>query len=202
MIIGFVFTAIIVTICIRFFDKMLAVYISRLSFNGSIWHRLTSDIPDTLLVMVCGITAVAAACYLTRRKKGIYDSNTTFFHHLMYVMPASYVVKTLFKFVFGRINTREWLMHPGSYGFHWFGGVRPYDGFPSGHMVVFTALAATLWRFYPRYRVTYSVLTIVLALLLIATDYHFLSDVIAGAYLGIIAEVCANEMLCRGEQPG
>lgn len=201
MIIGSILTAVIVAICIHSYDKMLAIYISRLSFNNLTWHKLTADIPDTLLLIVCIITIFACAGYLTRKNKGIYDKNTKFFHLIMYATPVSYVVKSLFKYVFGRITTREWLLRPDSYGFHWFQGGGLNAGFPSGHMAVFTAMAASLWRFYPRYRVIYSIFLLTMALALIATNYHFLSDVIAGAYLGVIIEACTYKVLNAGRQP-
>ncbi len=200
MIIGFVLTVIIVTICIRFFDKMLAVYISRLSFNGKLWHRLTADIPDTLFLAVCIITVFALVCYLTRKNKGIFDKVTKLSHLVMYAVPASFIVKSLCKYVFGRINTREWLIRPESYGFHWFHGGGAYGGFPSGHMAVFTALTAALWRFYPRQRSILLLLPLFLAVALVVTNYHFLSDVIAGAYLGVIVEIYANKLLRDSEK--
>src|SRR5512136_157423 len=112
MVIGFILTAIIVTICIRYIDKMLAVIISRLSFNDRLWHRLTADIPDTLFLVVCIITVCAMVCYLTRKNKGIFDKVTKLSHLIMYTVPASFIVKSLCKYVFGRINTREWLVRP------------------------------------------------------------------------------------------
>jgi membrane-associated phospholipid phosphatase len=200
MVTGFILTAVIVVICIRYFDQSLAVFVGGLSIRSSIWHELTADIPDTLLVFVCIITIFAFAGYLARIKKGLYDENARFFRLIMYAVPVSYIVKSLLKFVFGRIKTREWLISPESYGFHWFQGGGIFGGFPSGHMAVFTALTMALWRFYPRHRIIYAVFLLVLALSLIATNYHFLSDVIAGAYLGIMLEKCTYEVLRRWER--
>ncbi|HTP64253.1 MAG TPA: phosphatase PAP2 family protein [Geobacteraceae bacterium] len=167
--------------------------------NYSLLHRLSNDIPDTLLLIVCIITVFASVCYMTRRKTGIFDNKTLLFRLIMYAVPVAYLVKTLLKYVFGRITTREWLIRPDLYGFHWFRGVGYYGGFPSGHMMVFTALAMILWRFYPMYRVAYASFLTVLGFSLVATDYHFLSDVIAGAYCGAIVEICTYEVLKRRE---
>jgi membrane-associated phospholipid phosphatase len=62
-------------------------------------------------------------------------------------------------------------------------------------MAVFTVLAAALWRFYPRYKFLYLLLVLVLAIALITTNYHFLSDVIAGAYLGVIVGILTYKLL-------
>jgi membrane-associated phospholipid phosphatase len=86
----------------------------------------------------------------------------------------------------GRITTRFWLHHPDYRQFHWFNGGSHYDGFPSGHMPVFVALGIAMWKEYPRYRTLSAAILSVLALALILTDYHFVSDVVAGAYLGVL----------------
>jgi membrane-associated phospholipid phosphatase len=113
----------------------------------------------------------------------------------MYAVPAAYVVKSFLKYVFGRTTTRYWLLKPDLYGFHWFHGGGFYAGFPSGHMAVFTALTASLWRLYPHYRAICAIFLLILAFPLIETNYHFLSDVIAGAYLGVIVEACTYKVL-------
>ncbi len=198
MIISFILTAVITILSIWFYDKLLAMYISKLLFTNSTWSKYTADIPDILFLTVCITTALAYVIYRNRSRKGIYNKETKFFHLIMYAVPAAYAVKSLLKYVFGRTNTREWLLKPELNGFHWFQGGGEYAGFPSGHMAVFTALAASLWRFYPRYRVIYAIFMLTLAVALIATNYHFLSDVIAGAYLGAVIEICTNKVLKAG----
>ena len=51
---------------------------------------------------------------------------------------------------------------------------------------MFVALGITVWKEYLRYRALSAAILSVLALALILTDYHFVSDVIAGAYLGVL----------------
>ncbi len=201
MIIGFILTVIFVVTCVMYLDITVASYVRKLALNGTIWQKCSSDIPDTLLLMVCAITLMAAVCYLRRKKHGIYDANTMFLHLIMYTAPASYVIKSLLKYIFGRVNTREWLMKPELYGFHWFQGGEGFSGFPSGHMAVFTALAVSLWRYYPGYRPVCIIFLLALALALIITNYHFLSDVIAGAYAGVFAEFCVYKACNRRGQP-
>ncbi len=75
---------------------------------------------------------------------------------------------------------------PASKEFRWLHGAGTYNGFPSGHMAVFTVLVIALCRFYPQYRSAFLGFLSVLALALIATDYHFRSDIIGGVYLGWI----------------
>lgn len=102
------------------------------------------------------------------------------------VAPLSYVAKSALKLLFGRVNTREWLVHPQLAGFHWFHGTGVFNGFPSGHMIVFTAMAAAIWHYYPRYRSSLAALLCLLAVALVLLDYHFVSDVFAGTYCGVL----------------
>jgi len=194
MILSFILTAIITALSIRNFDKSLAIYIHKFD-TTSTWREYTADIPDFLLIAVCIITVLAFIVYRTRRRRGIYNNETKFFYLIMYAVPAAYTVKSFLKYLFGRITTREWLIKPELDGFHWFQGGGGYAGFPSGHMVVFTTLTASLWRFYPRYRAVYVLFLLTLAVALVATNYHFLSDVVAGAYLGVLIEVCTCRIL-------
>ena len=188
-IINIVSIAAVIAVCHRFIDESLAVFVSNFLFSSSVWREYTSEIPDSLFFAVCVITTLAYAVYRIRSKKGIYNKDTLFFLLITYAIPASYLAKSILKYIFSKTNTREWLFRHGQYGFHWFHGGEGFSGFPSGHMAVFTVLAAALWRFYPRYRALYLLLSLILAFALIATNYHFLSDVIAGAYLGVIVEV-------------
>lgn len=132
-------------------------------------------------------------------KKGFIIKTPCFFFLITYAVPASYIVKSVLKYIFGKTNTREWLLRAEPYGFHWFHGGEGYSGFPSGHMAVFTVLAAALWRFYPSYKPLYLLLTLILAFALITTNYHFLSDVIAGAYMGVIVEAITCKLLNRNQ---
>ncbi len=100
----------------------------------------------------------------------------------------AFFVKTNLQFFFGRLGPRYndtqtllFSRHDTLYGFHLFQGG---GSFPSGHMCVFTAILITPCYFYPHFkRWAYGMLSL-LAFLLIFLNYHFVSDVIAGTYLG------------------
>jgi membrane-associated phospholipid phosphatase len=72
------------------------------------------------------------------------------------------------------------------YAFHWFHGGRGYESFLSGHMAATAAVLSVLWLAYPRWRPLYAVAGCLVAAVLILSNFHFLSDVIAGALLGAL----------------
>ncbi len=128
--------------------------------------------------------------YLRRVRRGSRDEKTRFFLLSGTAMPVAFVTKQMLKHIFGRMNTRAWLENPVDLSFHWFHGRGgPYGSFPSGHMAVFATLAAACWLFFPKYRVASLAVMIALGFALVATDYHYLSDVIAGGYFGLVVFV-------------
>jgi membrane-associated phospholipid phosphatase len=116
-------------------------------------------------------------------------------------------MKDALKVVFGRywpatwINHNPSLLHDHAYGFHWFHTGSAFQSFPSGHTTVACAAAAALWLEFPRWRPAAALGALLVALGLLANDYHFLGDCIAGAWLGttVASYVCAAAAWRRNE---
>jgi len=66
------------------------------------------------------------------------------------------------------------------------------SSFPSGHSGLAVAAVTVLWRFYPAWRTLYLLCLAVIAFFLLAGEWHYLSDLIAGALWGWI---CASVSL-------
>jgi membrane-associated phospholipid phosphatase len=99
-------------------------------------------------------------------------------------------VKNELKYVFGRTWPETWingnpsLIRDGAYGFNFFHGGPGYASFPSGHTTAICAVASVLWICYPRLRILCAAALAAVVIGLIGADYHFLSDIIAGAFIG------------------
>ncbi len=174
--------------CVYYIDRPISLFVQTQLYASTFWSNLTSRLPDSLLMVVIFISAGSYILYFFRKVKHLYDTKTFLLKFMAITLPVSFIGKSLSKIVFGRIETRVWLQDPQQYGFHWFYSGSHFSGFPSGHMVVFTTLAAAIWRFYPRHKKILCLSLAVLGALLIATNYHFLSDVICGTYLGLLIE--------------
>lgn len=183
----FPFIVLVVMACQHFLDTRLALGVMGLIKSSDTLRIITSDIPDALFLLVCIGSGFFWGYYFYLRHKGIINDNLRFSQLAGSAVPLAYILKGIFKYVFGRTNTRVWLANQASDDFHWFHGGGDYSGFPSGHMTVFSAFLAAIWVIYPRYRSISCSLVLLLGVALIVTDYHFLSDVIAGTYLGLIA---------------
>jgi membrane-associated phospholipid phosphatase len=185
-IVGIPLAIILIMCCYHFFDVKIALFVKRVLMSGEQPSLFSADIPDFLPLFVCIITALALVLYIHDKRKGIDDIRTAFFLLVGTSLPMTFLIKSILKFVFGGITTRFWLVSPVARDFHWFHGADNYSGFPSGHMAVFTAIFLDSWKYYPRYRSVYGALLFLLAMALISTNYHFLSDIVAGAYLGYV----------------
>ncbi len=169
---------------IRYLDGEIALRVMHFIQSVHPINKVTENIPDLLphFVVVATISMWAVFFYRLLRKK--LDIKTRFLMLSATVLPFAYLAKTVLKFVFGRTSPRHWLKHHDQLSFHWF--THWSSSFPSGHMIVFAALGAAIWIYYPQYRGWVLTFLILLGAALIGTDYHFLSDVIAGAYLGVL----------------
>ena len=169
-------------ISIRFLDARIAIIVMGFIRSVHAINKITEHIPDILPHLVGAGTIVLWAVYFYRSRHNLFDKETRFLRLAATVLPLSFLVKTLFKFVFGRTNPRDWLIHHQPLAFHW---VESLSGsFPSGHILVFVAFCTAFLFYYPKYKIPVYSLLFFLGLALILTDYHFLSDVIAGVYLG------------------
>jgi membrane-associated phospholipid phosphatase len=99
------------------------------------------------------------------------------------------ILKQLLKWGFGRAwpnghgEDHPSLVHSGIYGFHPFGQYMT-GAFPSGHAALTFAVISVLWIGYPRWRWLWAAAGGGLCVALVALNYHFVGDVIAGGVLG------------------
>jgi hypothetical protein len=108
------------------------------------------------------------------------------------VSMCAYVVNDhVLKVFFGVPNPAD-IMHGARHTFNFWKGS---DGssFPSGHMVLAGAFAGFFMRLYKASIRLFSALLLIAAGLLLVGDWHFLSDIIAGAFLGTSAGILAGE---------
>jgi membrane-associated phospholipid phosphatase len=112
-------------------------------------------------------------------------------------------IKSELKFVFGRTWPETWrqnnpsFIHDGVYGFNWFHGGDAYQSFPSGHITAICAVASVLWIYYPRLRPIYLIVTLAVLVGLVGNNYHFLSDTIAGTFVGASTGLMVTMLFAR-----
>ena len=105
-------------------------------------------------------------------------------------MIVAEAIKTALKLACGRTWPATWVydnpsfLRDGTYGFFPFHGGHGWAAFPSGHTTIVCACMAVLWLLLPRWRPLYALAIAATMLGLLGMNYHFLGDILAGAYLG------------------
>jgi membrane-associated phospholipid phosphatase len=147
-----------------------------------------THIPDPLIPLAVVTLVVLGLWALAGRPLSKYQA-TAFVCSLSVVLTET--VKDQLKFIFGRTWPETWTQGNPSfirddvYGFHFMHGGGGYDSFPSGHMAAASAALCVLWLWYPRLWVPCLLAGFAVGAGLVGANYHFLSDVIAGGFLGI-----------------
>lgn len=108
------------------------------------------------------------------------------FFAMAYIL--TFVLRTVFKFILARYRPELYFSH-GLYGFHFFSLKHDWTSMPSGHAASafggFLALAAIIHKRWVTY--LFLLLATIVALSRLVIVVHYPSDIIFGAYLGILA---------------
>lgn len=97
------------------------------------------------------------------------------------------------KVIFGVPNPGEVLNHGAIHAFHWMKGTKD-SSFPSGHMMLAGGWGGVFMYCYPKSVKFLGALVLFGMCLLVVGDWHFISDVLIGAFCGLTAGMIAGEL--------
>jgi membrane-associated phospholipid phosphatase len=178
---------VLVGLSIAFADRPIADWVHA-HYHKPEWAKLLTQfavVPDPLALLallVVGILYLRLGYNTEARRTALMAALATILATMLVI---------LLKYAFGRLWPETWVDNNPSwianhaYGFQPFHGGRGNESFPSGHTTRITAPFAVLWQRLPRYRVLWVLPTIAVMAGLIFCNFHFLSDCIAGVYLGV-----------------
>jgi membrane-associated phospholipid phosphatase len=139
--------------------------------------------PLALVALVLLALAAAAGWHPKRRGRTVLALSLSIL--------VALAINRAAKGVFGRTWPESWLgdnpswIRDGVFGFFPFHGGPGWGSFPSGHTAVITTLATLLWIVWPELRILWTALVALVVTGLIGANYHFVSDIIGGIYLGL-----------------
>lgn len=175
----------LIVACEVWVDRPVAFAVHAHALRDQAWLRALTHVPDALVA--CSVVFLLVAVL------GLRGSGRGALR-VAVAMAASVAIATFLKdqlkIVFGRAWPETWthgnpsLIHDHVYGFFWWRFDSAYHSFPSGHTTVTFAVVAVLWRALPSWRPVGAVLGLAVCVGLIGMNYHFVSDVLAGALLG------------------
>jgi membrane-associated phospholipid phosphatase len=188
-----------------FADRQLASAL-RPHLAGITFFPWLTHIADPLLPL-SSIFVVALA---TRRFiRGTLTVSESALLRICCAVLIAFVLKDELKWAFGRTWPETWikpLPNPsyfgdGTYGFFPFHGGQAHASFPSGHAAGISSFAGALWFIAPKWRWLWAALVLAVAIGLLGADYHWLSDILAGAALGWATGAAAARIDTRAREP-
>lgn len=144
----------------------------------AVFARITQLGEGGLYLVPLGLVLLAA---LWRRRAALAWRTA----YVFAAIAVSGLIGDVIKPVFGRARP-ELLFAQNLFGFTWVGPHADRWSFPSGHSTTVMALAVSLYVIYPPAWPAYAMLALAVMASRVIIDAHYLSDVIAGAYLGLV----------------
>ena len=183
-------TAAAIVASVYWLDRPIASVMHSYSFRNSHQQAVEglSHFPNPVILLAVVLSAILGLRIALGGRLSRNQANT-FVCSLAVLFTET--TKDGLKFFFGRTWPETWLdnnpsfIRDGVYGFHFLHGGNGYQSFPSGHMAAACTVISVLWVHYPRFRRIYVIAGLLVGTALIAGNYHFLSDVIGGAFLGL-----------------
>jgi membrane-associated phospholipid phosphatase len=175
-----------VVVCYYFVDRQVAFFVHNHGVNKhDFWKWLTYPPP-----LVQTWSPLALVLLAVRRAWGPWRR----WQQVLFLACLSLIIADQFRFTLGNAAGRYWpetwhdnnpsLIGDSAYGFHPFHADDDEGSFPSGHAARIVGFLSVFWFALPRSRWLYAMLALPMLAALVAMNYHFVGDVIAGSVLG------------------
>jgi membrane-associated phospholipid phosphatase len=175
-------TAGTMVLCEMYVDRPLARALTSLRLLRRLLWAAPMDVPIFIIVAVVAIVfALGHRC--SGRPAARWMTAATVAAMALIVSLA--VTKYALKPIFGRIAPSAYL-YQGRYGFRWFEGGNGLGSLPSAHAAEAAAAVSVFWVSHPRWRWAYVALLLPFMFLLMVGQWHYLSDLIGGLYVGAV----------------
>lgn len=138
-----------------------------------------------------GLAVAGIPLWWLLRRKGDDRARNLLFVAL--ALLTTWLVVAALKYLTGRPRPPMFLDH-GLYGFLFPAGAAEFRSFPSGHSACAFAVAVTLGRYLRPARHALFAVAGLIALSRMVLGIHYLSDVVAGAYLGVMIPIFVSRL--------
>jgi membrane-associated phospholipid phosphatase len=185
-----------VVICYFWVDRSVAFFVYNNHINTiAVFRWLTYPPPE-----IQNWSALVLTILIVRRARGPFLR----WQKVLFVACISLIVADTFRISLGDVCGRYWpqtwthdnpsLIGTGTYGFHPFQRGDDVGSFPSGHACRILGFAGVWMIAMPGSRVIAMILSAPMLFSLVAMNYHFVSDVIAGSVLGALIAAYAVQL--------
>lgn len=193
------FTAILTVISYVWIDRPAAIWSHEHLHGYVVFDRmtlLTGWFPPIAVAIIClvGFAKCLGWCIPKWSEAALLCSIS---------LVVARAAKDQLKILFGRtwpetwVNNNKSLISDGVFGFNPLHSGPGFESFPSGHTTAICAVVATLWIYYPQLRILYLLPIFVVSIGLFGANYHFVSDILGGGFLGASIAVFCTSLFSR-----
>jgi hypothetical protein len=190
----------VIALCMMAVDRPVASW-----SNAVLLHTPVARVGELLLWPIHPFMFAAAAlavAALIRRSRGPVPPWTGRFLGGALAATLALLVTIVVKLLVGRSQVFPPFLRDGVYTFHLLRGARDFTAFPSATMAGFGAFLFGIGARGVRGRFVSALVLGVLAAALIATNGHWLSDIIAGTYAGAVIGVIVRRRAAGTPEAG
>jgi len=204
--IGGIVTVAMALVSIKWLDLPLATWIRAQGLDTHLWMRTLLDTP----IVATPVAIIYVLVYVIRRRWSIPSRGERDWLAICLSLLVSLEVKSVLKLTFGRTWPREVVnfalanrggtkvraydcvashgyLNDGIHLFNFFHGAdKEYSAFPSGSTISLLAMVIPIMAIYPRTRWPLGLFSVISLCFFILTNTHYLGDVIAGIYVGLL----------------
>lgn len=191
--IAFVLTAVLVTILYLYCDRSVVTWANKENLNRFIFFKGITYIA-TMIRLLSVFTLVSLT--FVRMWRQLTPLMVVLLVASLSTIIGEAIVEAL-KTLFGRYWPATWVnqnpafLSDGAYGFHFFRLGVDYGSFPSGHSAVVFGAMTVIWVKFPKWIPLCLAAEALEIIGLVAMNYHFLSDIAGGAFIGIMTALFA-----------
>ncbi len=181
---AFVFCIVFTLISIRYLDHPLADFLELHFRHTQGWVLLARALaPLGAIVLILLLFLFGAGVWLLAGRRLADWARRP----LLCACASVWAIGTefVFKLIFGRAWPDPTYIRDHLDGFRFLHASDHWMAFPSGHALNSLAIATVIWHIVPRWRAPVMVLAIGVSASMVVCNYHWLSDVVAGAFLGV-----------------
>ena len=193
-------TAIAIIVCVWLVDRPMAEFAHAVLLPHRGWFAKLTHIVDPLPV----IAGLICAGYVLSALSGVFPGpRGRLALRLSIALLVAIFLKDGLKGIAGRSWPETWTddnlsyIRDGIYGFfpfRGFNGTRAFQAFPSGHLTAISVTCVGLALAFPHWKWLAPVPIALVAVGMIGSDYHWVSDLIGGGALGAAVALAAHRL--------
>ena len=177
-------------------DPWLATTLkAKISDEQAHYLRMITDLGRAGTYISCSFIAFICFVFLSLRNRQFVQKHISHFYvgarnslFVFYTLVISGVAINVLKLIIGRQRPKA-MFEDGFYGFIPFNINHAMNSFPSGHSQTGWALAISLAIIFPKATYFLIIFATMISLSRVLLTVHFLSDIIAGAFISIITAI-------------